>query len=99
MVDGFVRLMDTDDTVTGPINLGNPVEFSIRELAERTLRLTGSRSPIEYRPLPQDDPRQRRPDITRAKGTIGWEPRIGLEEGLARTIEYFRTLLPLLQIA
>jgi UDP-glucuronate decarboxylase len=98
MVDGFVRLMDTDETVTGPINLGNPVEFSIRELAEMTVRLTGSRSPIEYRPLPQDDPRQRRPDISRAKETLGWEPRIGLEEGLMRTIDYFRTLLPLLQI-
>jgi UDP-glucuronate decarboxylase len=94
MIDGFVRLMETDETVTGPINLGNPVEFSIRELAEMTVRLTGSRSPIEYRPLPQDDPRQRRPDITRAKQKLGWEPVIGLEEGLARTIEYFRKLLP-----
>lgn len=98
MVDGFVRLMDSDETVTGPINLGNPVEFSIRELAEMTVRLTGSRSPIEYRPLPQDDPRQRRPDISRAKETLGWEPRIGLEEGLMRTIDYFRRLLPMLQI-
>lgn len=97
MVDAFIRLMDTDETVTGPINLGNPVEFSIRELAETTIRLTGSRSPIEYRPLPQDDPRQRRPDITRATETLGWEPKIGLEEGLTRTIEYFRKLLPVLQ--
>ena len=97
MVDGFIRLMESGETVTGPINLGNPVEFSIRELAEMTVRLTGSRSPIEYRPLPQDDPRQRRPDITRAKDALGWEPKIGLEEGLMRTIEYFRTLMPLLQ--
>lgn len=94
MIDGFVRLMDSDETVTGPINLGNPVEFSIRELAEMTVRLTGSRSPIEYRPLPQDDPRQRRPDITRAKEKLGWEPAISLEEGLTRTIDYFRRLLP-----
>jgi UDP-glucuronate decarboxylase len=97
MVDGFIRLMESGETVTGPINLGNPVEFSIRELAEMTVRLTGSRSPIEYRPLPQDDPRQRRPDISRAKDALGWEPKIGLEEGLMRTIEYFRTLMPLLQ--
>jgi UDP-glucuronate decarboxylase len=99
MVDGFIRLMNTDETVIGPINLGNPVEFSIRELAEMTVRLTGSRSPIEYRPLPQDDPRQRRPDITRAKEALGWEPTIGLEEGLSRTIAHFRALLPLLQTA
>ena len=99
MIDGFVRLMETDETVTGPINLGNPVEFSIRELAEMTVRLTGSRSPIEYRPLPLDDPRQRRPDITRAKQKLGWEPVIGLEEGLARTIEYFRKLLPEIEAA
>lgn len=99
MVDGFIRLMNTDETVIGPINLGNPVEFSIRELAEMTVRLTGSRSPIEYRPLPQDDPRQRRPDITRAKEALGWEPTIGLEEGLSRTITHFRALLPLLQTA
>lgn len=94
MIDGFVRLMESDETVTGPINLGNPAEFSIRELAEMTVRLTGSRSPIEYRPLPQDDPRQRRPDITRAKEKLGWEPAISLEEGLTRTIDYFRRLLP-----
>ncbi len=98
IIDGFIRLMDTDETVTGPINLGNPFEFSIRELAEMTVRPTGSRSPIEYRPLPQDDPRQRRPDITRAKETLGWEPKIGLEEGLARTIAYFSDLLPQLQM-
>ncbi len=94
MIDGFIRFMNTDETVTGPINLGNPVEFSIRELAEMTVRLTGSRSPIEYRPLPQDDPRQRRPDISRARDALGWEPKIGLEDGLARTIDYFRKLLP-----
>ncbi len=94
MIDGFIRFMNTDETVTGPINLGNPVEFSIRELAEMTVRLTGSRSSIEYRPLPQDDPRQRRPDISRARETLGWEPKVGLEDGLARTIDYFRKLLP-----
>ena len=80
--------------MTCPINLPNPVKFSISELAEMTVRLTGSRSPIEYRPLPQDDPRQRRPDITRAKEKLGWEPAISLEEGLTRTIDYFRRLLP-----
>jgi UDP-glucuronate decarboxylase len=82
--------METDSTVTGPINLGNPGEFTVRELAELVVELTGSRSEIVHRPLPQDDPRQRKPDIDRAKRTLGWQPTIDLREGLVRTIEYFR---------
>ncbi|HEV7291542.1 MAG TPA: UDP-glucuronic acid decarboxylase family protein [Devosia sp.] len=90
LVEGFLRLMDTDDTVTGPINIGNPGEFSMLELAEKVLELTGSRSGITYLPLPQDDPKQRRPDITLAHKTLDWKPNIELEEGLRRTIAYFR---------
>jgi len=91
MVEGFVRLMGSGDDITGPINLGNPDERSIRELAEEVLRLTGSKSKIEFRPLPADDPLQRCPDITRARNTLGWEPAIRLEDGLRETINYFRT--------
>lgn len=90
LVEGFLRLMDTDDTVTGPINIGNPGEFSMLELAEKVLELTGSRSGITYLPLPQDDPKQRRPDITLAHKALDWKPTIELEEGLRRTIAYFR---------
>jgi len=79
--------------VTGPINLGNPVEFTIRQLAEQVVALTGSKSKIEFRPLPTDDPKQRQPDITRARKTLGWEPKIPLEEGLKRTVAYFDDLL------
>lgn len=89
LVDGFVRLMDSDDDVTGPINLGNPGEFSIKELAENVLDLTGSKSKLIFKDLPQDDPKQRRPDITKAKEILGWEPKIKLREGLERTIAYF----------
>ena len=89
MIDGFVRLMDTPDTVTGPVNLGNPVEFTIRELAERVIDLTGSASKISYKPLPHDDPRQRCPDISKAKEMLGWRPVTALDEGLRRTIQYF----------
>jgi len=85
--------MGSPDDVTGPINLGNPNEFSIRELAERVVALIASRSKIEYRPLPMDDPRQRQPDISRARKTLGWEPRIRLEEGLEKTVAYFHDLL------
>jgi UDP-glucuronate decarboxylase len=89
LIDGMVRLMNTDD-VTGPVNIGNPGEFTIKRLAEEVLALTGSKSKIIYQPLPSDDPKQRRPDITLANEKLGWEPRVELKEGLARTIEYFR---------
>jgi UDP-glucuronate decarboxylase len=93
LVEAFLRLMDTGDEVTGPINLGNPNEFTIRALAEQILVLTGSRSTIEYRPLPADDPQQRQPNIAKAKALLDWEPTIELEQGLARTIAYFDKLL------
>ncbi|MER9651417.1 UDP-glucuronic acid decarboxylase family protein [Mesorhizobium sp. M0199] len=93
LVDGLIRLMDSDTSVTGPINIGNPTEFTISELAERTLRMTGSSVPFVKMALPQDDPRQRRPDITKAMEILGWEPKIELEEGLRRTIEYFRQVV------
>jgi len=93
LIDGFVRLMATGDDVTGPVNLGNPVEMTVRELAEKIVSLTGSRSKIEYRPLPIDDPTQRCPDISQAKAKLGWEPKVALELGLQRTIAYFDRLL------
>ena len=93
LVDGLVRLMDAPEGVTGPINLGNPVEFSMAELAEHVIALTGSKSRITSAPLPDDDPRQRRPDITRAKELLGWQPSIGLDEGLKRTIDDFQSRL------
>ena len=93
LVNGLIRLMDTSDDVTGPINLGNPVEFSIRELAELTIALTGSSSKIVHRPLPSDDPKQRRPDIGLAQEQLGWSPRVQLREGLLKTIEYFERSL------
>jgi UDP-glucuronate decarboxylase len=93
LVEGFLRLMDTDDEVTGPINLGNPGEFTIRALAEKVLQITGSKSRIEYAPLPQDDPQQRQPDIGKAKALLNWAPTIDLEAGLKRTITYFDGLL------
>jgi len=93
LVEGLIRLMGTPDDVTGPINLGNPDEFTILELATRVIDLTGSTSKIDFRPLPADDPRQRQPDIQRARTVLGWEPRVRLEEGLRSTIAYFETLL------
>jgi len=93
LVDGLIRLMESPDEVTGPVNLGNPVEFRIRDLAEQVVALTGSRSKIEHRPLPADDPRQRQPDISRARKLLDWEPRVRLEEGLGRTVAYFQDLL------
>lgn len=95
LLDGFLRLMDTPDDVTGPINLGNPGEFTIRELAEKIIQLTGSRSQLVFKPLPSDDPVQRCPDITLAKTQLGWEPHVQLEEGLVKTIAYFDELLKL----
>ncbi len=93
LIEGFIRLMDTDDVVTGPINLGNPGEFTILELAETVIRLTGSASKIVFEPLPQDDPLQRKPDITRAREVLSWEPTIALGQGLEKTIPFFKALL------
>ncbi|WHZ10403.1 MAG: UDP-glucuronate decarboxylase [Burkholderiaceae bacterium] len=93
LIEGFVRLMTTADDVQGPVNLGNPGEFTIRQLAERVIALTGSSSKLVFQPLPQDDPRQRQPDITLARELLGWEPTVMLDEGLTKTIEYFDRLL------
>ena len=93
MVDAFIRLMATDRDFIGPVNLGNPGEFTIRELAEKTLAMVGSKSSLINEPLPEDDPRQRQPDISLAKEKLGWEPVIKLDEGLAKTIEYFKSVL------
>jgi len=92
LVDGFIRLMNSSDDVCGPINLGNPGEFSMIELAQEVLALTGSKSELSYAPLPIDDPKQRQPDITRARQSLGWEPRVSLREGLIKTIAYFKSL-------
>jgi UDP-glucuronate decarboxylase len=93
LVDGIVRLMGSGDDLPGPVNLGNPTEFSIRELAEQVVRLTGSTSVLRFQPLPQDDPRQRKPDISLARERLGWSPTIPLEDGLLMTINYFRKIL------
>jgi UDP-glucuronate decarboxylase len=93
LVDGLIRLMESPEAVTGPVNLGNPNEFSIRALAEQVIALTDSRSELTFLPLPQDDPRQRQPDITLAKTTLGWQPDIQLAHGLPQTIAYFRSLI------
>jgi UDP-glucuronate decarboxylase len=93
LIDGMLRMMDSAKGLHGPVNIGNPGEFTMLELAERVLRLTGSRSKLVHRPLPQDDPRQRQPDITLAKAELGWTPRVALEDGLKETVAYFRGLL------
>lgn len=93
LVEGMTRMMATDDSFIGPVNIGNPNEFTIRELAEKVIQMTGSTSKIAYRPLPHDDPKQRRPDITLAKEKLNWEPTIQLEEGLRKTIEYFKGIV------
>jgi len=93
LVDGFIRLMGSPDDFTGPVNLGNPGEFTIKELAEKVVDMTGSKSRLVYKPLPHDDPTQRQPDITLAKEKLGWEPKIRLEDGLKKTIPYFDELL------
>ena len=90
LIDGLIAMMNSDDSVIGPINLGNPGEFTISELANMVIAMTGTDSGIEYLPLPQDDPIRRQPDITRAKATLGWEPTIALREGLETTIDFFR---------
>jgi UDP-glucuronate decarboxylase len=92
LIDGLVRMMDSPVGVTGPINLGNPVEFTMLELAEQVIRLTGSSSKLVFHPLPSDDPRQRQPDITLAKSALDWRPKVALEDGLKETIAYFKGL-------
>jgi UDP-glucuronate decarboxylase len=92
IIEGLVRVMDTSDEITGPINMGNPEEWTILELAQKIIQLTGSKSKIVYLPLPKDDPMQRRPVIELAKRLLGWEPRIEIEEGLRRTIDYFKRI-------
>ena len=99
LVEGFIRLMESDDDVTGPVNLGNPSEFTIRELAEQVIAQTGTSSRLTFRELPQDDPKQRRPDISRAKSLLDWEPTVPLETGLGHTITYFRDLLTEMEVA
>jgi len=94
LIEGFIRMMNTADTVTGPINLGNPVEFTMIELAEKIIALTKSKSKLIHKPLPQDDPTQRKPDITLAQNTLnGWNPKVKLEDGLVPTIEYFSKII------
>lgn len=93
LIEGLISLMETGYEVTGPINLGNPSEFSVKELALMVIKLTGSKSNIVYEPLPQDDPTQRRPDITLAQSTLGWKPHVETEEGLVKTIDHYRGIL------
>ena len=93
LVDGFIRLMDTPADFTGPVNLGNPIEFTVLELARKVIALTGSRSNVVFKALPSDDPKQRRPDITLARQSLNWAPAVALDEGLLKTIEYFERLL------
>jgi UDP-glucuronate decarboxylase len=97
LIDGLMRLMDSAPEVTGPINLGNPHEFTVRQLAEKVIELTGSRSTIVQQPLPQDDPKQRQPDISKAQQVLGWNPKIALDDGLVTTIDYFAKLAGLPQ--
>jgi UDP-glucuronate decarboxylase len=93
LIRGMISFMDSGDDVIGPINMGNPVEFTMLELADIVLKLTNSKSKIVYKPLPQDDPLQRSPDISLAKEELGWEPRVSLEEGLKRTVRYFESII------
>lgn len=93
LVEGFLRLMNTTEDFTGPVNLGNPGEFTIAELAEKVLSMTGSKSKLEYKPLPEDDPIMRKPDISLARDALGWGPKVALDEGLQKTIAYFDRLL------
>ena len=93
LIEAFVRLMSSPDNFSGPVNIGNPVEFTILELAEKIIEITGSKSNIDLKPLPQDDPKQRQPDITLAKEKLNWSPQITLEQGLVRTIDYFNKII------
>ena len=93
LIDGFVRMMNSPSDFTGPLNLGNPFEFTMLELAEMILRLTGSKSKLSFKPLPEDDPKQRQPNILLAREKLGWEPVVSLEDGLKETIKYFKKVL------
>jgi len=93
LIEAFIRLMGTPEEITGPVNLGNPVEFTIRELAELVLEMTGSKSQLVWKELPSDDPKQRKPDIAKARELLKWEPTITLREGLQKTIDYFESTL------
>ncbi|HPB02419.1 MAG TPA: GDP-mannose 4,6-dehydratase, partial [Bacteroidales bacterium] len=93
MVNGMIAMMNTGEEITGPINIGNPGEFTMLQLAEQVIRLTGSKSKIRHEPLPADDPMQRQPDISKAKEILHWEPKVNLEEGLIKTIEYFKNTI------
>jgi len=93
LVDGLIRLMNSPDDFTGPVNLGNPSEFSILELANKVIEITGSKSSIVFKPLPQDDPMQRKPEISLAKEVLAWQPKINLEDGLGKTIDYFKSII------
>ena len=95
LIEAMVRTMTTPDDFTGPVNIGNPAEFTMLELAEKILRLTGSKSKLVFEPLPSDDPRQRQPDIGLAKEQLDWEPKVEMEDGLRETIAYFRGVLDL----
>jgi UDP-glucuronate decarboxylase len=95
LIDGMLRMMDSPDGLFGPVNLGNPGEFTMIELAERVLSITGSKSRLVKKPLPQDDPRQRQPDISLAKAKLGWTPKVALEDGLKETVRFFKHLLSL----
>lgn len=92
LIEGMIRMMEGPDSFVGPVNIGNPHEFTIRQLAEQVIELTGSKSKIDFRPLPSDDPTQRQPDITLARQKLGWEPKVSLRDGLLKTIEYFRSI-------
>jgi UDP-glucuronate decarboxylase len=92
LIDGMIRMMDTEKGFTGPLNLGNAQEFTILQLAQEVLQLTGSRSKLSFKPLPQDDPTQRQPDIALARSKLGWQPKVALRDGLKETIGYFRKL-------
>ena len=93
LIEGMVRLMATEDGFTGPVNVGNPHEFTMLELAQTVIRLTGSKSQLSFQPLPQDDPKQRKPDISLAQARLGWQPTVQLEEGIGKTIAYFAAKL------
>jgi len=93
LIDGFVRLMNSSEEFTGPVNFGNPGEFTILALAQKIIDLTGSKSKLEFKPLPSDDPKRRKPDIALAKKVLDWEPSVSLDEGLPPTIEYFENYL------
>lgn len=99
LIEAMIKIMDTPDSFTGPVNIGNPMEFTILELAKTVIESTGSNSQIEFKPLPQDDPKQRQPDINLAREMLDWEPKVSLKEGLQKTIDYFRNIISELQLA